>query len=112
MYPGVIYEQAITICSTTLDDALSRIAGALRQNALVMDVQGAEVVVLRGATKSLRQFQWVFAECADFEIYRNGCTYKQLETFLESVGFTERERHLKESRDDLGSTYDVLFVRA
>ncbi|MFO1000100.1 MAG: FkbM family methyltransferase [Planctomycetaceae bacterium] len=74
MYPGVIYEQTIPIRSTTLDDALSRIPGSSRQNALVMDVQGAEVVVPRGATKSLRQFKWFFAECADFEIYRNGCT--------------------------------------
>lgn len=111
MYPGIEYEQTITINSTTLDDALCRIPGASRHNALVMDVQGAEVVVLRGAKKLLKQFKWVFAECADFEIYRKGCTYQELKEFLAVAGFVEERKYTKESRDDLGTTYDVLFRR-
>jgi FkbM family methyltransferase len=111
MYPGVEYVDKLTLRSVSLDSALATRKGAQPYNCLVMDVQGAELLVLKGAINTLPKIDWIFAECADFEIYENGCTYSDLKSFLEPKGFKEEKKFLKESREGLGTTYDVLFKR-
>jgi FkbM family methyltransferase len=111
MYPGIEVEQRQRLSSSTLKTQLHKLDPKQRFDALVLDVQGAEVLVLKGAGTTLAQFRWIFAECADFEIYEGGCTYQSLSQWLSEHGFKEMQRYPKDHKPGLGSTFDILFVR-
>ena len=57
--------------------------------ALVMDVQGAELLVLKGAGQMLGEFRFVKAEAADFESYIDCAKLEDLRQYLEPWGFRE-----------------------
>ena len=54
---------------------------------LVMDVQGAELIVLQGALKTLEQCDAVYLEVSEAPLYEGGCTLEQLIAFLKPLGF-------------------------
>ena len=81
-------------------------------NALVLDTQGSELLVLQGARKIVRQFRFIKTEAADFESYRNCATVDQLCSYLESFGFLVRRKDRFAKRTSGGAYYDILFERA
>jgi len=111
MYPGIEVQNVVRLLSSTLESQLARLDRQRKFDALVLDVQGAELSVLRGAGSRLDQFRWVFTECADFEIYEGGCTDETLSLWLNQNGFRETKRFPKDHKPGLGSTFDVLFER-
>ena len=80
IWPHVVYSHDIELLSQTLPSAL---AGAgidvVGYDALVMDTQGSELSVLRGASDLLKGFRYIKTEATDFESYkgmragRNAC---------------------------------------
>lgn len=60
-------------------------------NMLVLDVQGNEHNVLKGATKTLRMIDYVFTEFNTVEMYEGCPTLDELDNILKSFGF-EREQ--------------------
>jgi hypothetical protein len=53
----------------------------------VIDVQGAELEVLKGAGELLDYAKFLFVEVSTFEIYSGQATFDQVHTFLCSKGF-------------------------
>ena len=80
-------------------------------NVLVIDAQGAELLVLKGADTLLTNIQFIKVEAADFEIYKNCCQLKDIEQYLERFGFQEISRHQFAERLDGGACYNVIFER-
>jgi FkbM family methyltransferase len=111
VYPEVEVTETIRLISRTLKSVLEENANYSKYNALVIDVQGAELTVLRGAGNRLKQFKWIYAECSDFELYKDCCTLYSLSTWLQEQGFYETRRNLMKDTDGIGSIYDVLFER-
>ena len=56
---------------------------------LVMDVQGSELLVLKGAESVLQNFQYIWTEVSTVNIYKNGVLWDELKTFLNHKGFKE-----------------------
>lgn len=113
LWPGVDFRRTLALRTTTLD-ALVRdgaIAPADGFNALVMDTQGSELQVLRGAAALLPRIDVVKTEAADFEAYSGGCRLADLDAFLRAQGFEELRRHRFAGRDGLGAYYDVVYRR-
>lgn len=112
IWPEVKMERTIQLKSRTL-------AGVVREHnidlhqygTLVMDTQGSELLVLKGAGDLLKQFRYIKTEVADFEVYAGCCTLNELETFLGDRGFTEIARHCFAERAKGGKCYDVLYAR-
>lgn len=111
MYPEVVVSSAKTLYSQSLDSLLEGYDPDGLLDAMVIDVQGAELAVLRGGGGRIRQFRWIFAECADFELYQGCCTVESLTKFLQKMGFRAARKDLKKSVEGLGAAWDVLFVR-
>jgi hypothetical protein len=80
-------------------------------SALVMDVQGAELLVLKGAGRMLSQFRFVKAEAADFESYVGCAKLADLSKYLEPLGFMEISREAFASHPDGGKYWDVVWER-
>ena len=74
-------------CNTTsLDDFFS--SSMPSKLALWIDVQGAEMKVLRGSTNTLKIVDFVFIEVSVVEeTYKGGCTFDEIAEFLSTYNF-------------------------
>lgn len=60
-------------------------------NVLVLDVQGYELEVLKGAEKTLEVIDHIFSEINSKEMYEGCPTVKELDEFLTTRGFSLKE---------------------
>ncbi len=62
-----------------------------RYNFLVMDCQGAEGLVLKGAVNTLRHIDAIYTECNRGETYQGNMQIEEMDEFLKAFGFTRVE---------------------
>jgi len=111
IWPDVQYVSQITLKSITLDSLLKNIGNGIpTYEALVMDTQGSELLVLKGAAKSLGQFKFVRTEAADFESYANCARVEELTSYLSKFGF-KLIRSDKFAESPKGGRYFDLLYR-
>ena len=110
MWPDVEYTDAITLTSSTLNTFVKRERLNLRKfQALILDTQGSELLILKGASKVLPEMRFVKVEVPDFESYAGCCQLAQMSEFMRSAGFRERRREAFMSLQDVGTYYDVTY---
>lgn len=87
LWPDVAFTNTIRLCSTTLPTLL-RDAGTSPSefDALILDVQGAELLAVAGAGQVLDSLRFIRAEAADFASYRGACTLATLSRALKDKG--------------------------
>ncbi len=87
-WPAIRYEEVVTLRTRTLDSLLAegRFTG---HDAMVLDLQGAELLALRGAERLLRQIRFVQSEAYGERMYAGGATARELIDFLEQHGFID-----------------------
>ncbi len=112
LWPDVRFERTIKLKTKKLDTLLSEENVDLnRYNGLFMDVQGAELLVLSGASSIIRKFKYVKTEVADFESYRNGCQLADLQKYFKEHGFMELDRSAFARHTGGGQYYEISFKR-
>jgi hypothetical protein len=112
MWPEIYYTNEIRLKSTTLDSFVAKEALDLSGlQALVLDTQGSELMILKGAAVALPQFRFVKVEVPDFESYEGCCLSSELTDFMTSHGFRERRRDAFNSIPGVGTYFDVLYKR-
>jgi len=112
IWPEIAYEHAIILPSITLATLVAKEGVDIaRYDALVMDTQGSELLVLRGAESLLGHFKYIKAEAADFEAYRGGCQVKHIDAFLKPRGFRQLTKHVFAQREEGGAYYDIVYAR-
>src|SRR5262249_38164735 len=104
----VYYVDQIECVTATLDDLLP----LLSPDALVLDIQGSELMVLAGGERALRHVHTVKVEAADFKSYEGGCTHDELIDFLTARGFELIDRRCFAQHPVLGGYFDLVFSRA
>jgi FkbM family methyltransferase len=92
-HPNVRYVSQIELTTRTLDSVVVE-HSATGWNVLVLDVQGYELHVLRGASKTLLHTDCIYSEVNLDELYAGGALLADLDAFLEDRGFTRRETRL------------------
>jgi FkbM family methyltransferase len=85
-----ISEEVVT---TTLDDIAIE-TGFAKPDLLVVDVQGAELLVLKGGQTVLGQVKAVIVEVSRGRFYEGGVLYPELRDYLLARGFREAQRAL------------------
>lgn len=113
LWPRITMERKIPLTTTTLP-TLFKDCGfdASDFDALVVDTQGSELLVLRGAEPMLGGFKYIKTEAADFEAYKGCCRLEDISIYLLERGFIEVSRDcFKTHADDL-NYYDVLYRRS
>jgi FkbM family methyltransferase len=88
LWPETKQTRTITLQTVTLPTLFSRFGiDSTSYDALVLDTQGAELMILRGAESMLSQFRTIEAEAANFNAY-SGCPMRSdLVDFLTDRGF-------------------------
>jgi hypothetical protein len=82
-----------------------------KYQALILDTQGSELLILKGAKKILNNFKYIKLECANFEIYRNCPSEKEISLYLLNYGFQEVKRIKIDENKNKKKVFDILYVR-
>ena len=111
LIPNVLFESTITLKSITLDSLLPQLGESSRSyQTLVVDTQGSELMVLKGAVRTLTQLKFVLAEAADFEAYAGCAQVDELTSYLNSAGF-KLVRSDRQMESPQGERYFDLLYR-
>ncbi len=113
IWPGVSYTRVLTLTSVTLPTLLREEGvDAGRYDTLVLDTQGSELLVLRGAEPLLGGLRFIKAEAPDFESYKGCCLLADLDAFLSARGFRELSKTNFAASDTGKKYYDVVYERS
>lgn len=113
VWPDIAYVSNVELKSVTLTSLMRDIGmrwegGA---QALVIDTQGAELLVLQGSISLLKNFNFVKVEAADFESYEGGCQLSDIARFMAQQGYEEVLRLKFAEREQGGAYFDVVYRR-
>ena len=87
-HPSVVYIDTIQTKSTTIDTFLETNGiNCSKVNFWNMDIQGAELLALKGASKNLSHADIVYLEVNEKELYKNCGLIHDIDIFLLSFGF-------------------------
>jgi hypothetical protein len=112
MWPEIFYRDSMILVSSTLSSFATKEGVDLNAfDALVLDTQGSELLVLLGAIDILPHFRFITVEVADFQSYSGCCLLKDMDEFMNKVGFHTRERKAFKSVPGVGTYYDVTYER-
>jgi len=112
IWPDVRFTRTLVLRSMTLPSLLQRERINVNDyDALIMDTQGSELRILRGAAPILRHLRFVKTEVPDFESYEGCCQLQDVERFLQQYGFQEFAREPFARRQGGGTYYDVTYER-
>jgi FkbM family methyltransferase len=112
IWPDVSETKVLQMRSITLPTLLAtEDIDASDYDALVMDTQGSELLVLKGSESVIGSFRYIKTEAADFAAYEGGCQLADIESFLSNFGFVEcaRKEIAPHPRD--GAYYDIVYKR-
>jgi FkbM family methyltransferase len=112
LWPSVHFERSINLKSISLASLVQKESLDITQyQALIIDTQGSELLVLRGGEALLKAFKYIKLEVPDFESYKGCCQLKDVGAFLHERGFTEFSRTEFAERSQGGSYYDIVYQR-
>jgi FkbM family methyltransferase len=112
IWPDVAFEKTIKLQSTTLASLLDVNKIDLSMyDMLIIDTQGSELLVLKGALPILHHFNYIQTEVPDFEAYKGCCQLKDLQFFLGSRGYKEVSRRKFATHPHGGSYYDIIYKK-
>ena len=112
IWPEIEYNKTISITSSTLTSIVKEFDIDLSQyDTLIMDTQGSELLVLKGAKDIIKNFLFIKTEVAEFESYKGCCQVKDIESFLTEFGFIEFSRNKFTDHPNGGGYYDIVYKR-
>ena len=86
LLPHIEYVDTQKIATTTLDRLLKGRWDPSELNLLVIDAQGADLLVLQGAKQLLKHVDGVYVEASEIPLYEGGCTWHEIVDFLRPFG--------------------------
>ena len=107
------FERTVHLKSVTLATMVEQEQIDLAQyDGLIMDTQGSELLVLRGAESLLHHFRYIKTEVADFESYSGCCQVADIADFLLSRDYREFYRRAFASRRKVAPTMTSSIAAA
>ena len=97
-HPGIVYVNKIQAKSITIDTFFKRNnIDASKYNFWNFDIQGAELMALKGATESIKFAKALYLEVNEKELYKNCGLMSEIDVFLSKYNFkrvlTNMTRH-------------------
>lgn len=87
-HPWVIETQRLTLKTKTLNSIFEENnINPLEYNFMNLDIQGAELLALKGSSSILPHIDYIYTEVNTKELYENCALLPELDSFLEEAGF-------------------------
>lgn len=110
IWPEVEYEETILMESITLFTLCkTKNINISLYDGLIIDTQGSELMVLKGAIPLLPYFKFIKIEVPDFNSYKGCCKVDDISAFLTRYNFKEVSKHKFAYKKNVGSYYDIIF---
>ena len=103
-FENLSMESSVQLVSSRLDHIFMK-SELVNYHHWVIDVQGAELLVLKGAGQLLENCNSLRIEVSTRNVYENGVNWMELKNYLEVQGFTPLWEPRKNSHED------IIFVR-
>ena len=103
-HPDVEFIDKLTLRTTTLNKLVDKYAFFKGCNMLIMDIQGAELDVLKGGSKMIDQADYIYLEVNEDEVYKGCGTVDQIDAYLKD--FTRIETRMTSA-----GWGDALYIR-
>lgn len=87
-YPGIVFKELEEIEVKTLDSYLEN--KNKNYNLILLDVQGYELEVLKGAQDTLKNIEYILCEVNRAELYKNCPMVEEIDEFLSNYGFKRK----------------------
>jgi FkbM family methyltransferase len=84
-FPNIKFDGKIEVDITTIDDLVEKDKAIY--NTLVMDCQGYELEILKGAKLTLKNIDIIITEVNFVEVYENCALIQDIDSFLDGFGF-------------------------
>lgn len=112
MHPDVKFTKKIMLKSYTFEEMIAKERIIIKDyNTLIMDTQGSELLILKGAKKFIHQFKYIKLETSDYEIYKKAPILKTITSFLKLHNFTEKKKIKIDESKNGGSVFDILYKK-
>ena len=112
IWPHVYYEKSITLKSITLKHFVEiETIDMDKYDTLVMDTQGSELLVLKGANSLLEQVRYIKTEVPNFEAYAGCCQVIDIENYLKDFGFKEYSKNMFAKRGKNEGYFDIVYKK-
>ena len=113
IWPNVNYTKTIELKSSKLTTMINDENIDIKKfQALLIDTQGSELLVLKGASEILKNFDYIITEAADFESYVGGCKIEDLSIFLKTFGFNPILKTKFAKHSGAGNYYDIIYKKS
>lgn len=113
LHPDIHHTSDLHITSTTLAHLIDEQKIDIENyGAIVLDTQGSELLVFKGALPLLSKLRYIKTEVADFEAYAGCCQVPDLTEFMTEHGFQLLHKAPFVRRDGIGTYYVVVFQRS
>lgn len=86
LYPEIREERKILVSAETLDMFLAK-HPLVAPSLLKLDVQGAELAVLRGCSRLTECFRWILLETSTIPFYTGGGGFAEIHAHLAQAGY-------------------------
>jgi len=90
-HPEVVFVDEKVVETTTLDILLKDTEDLSDYTFLNADIQGAELLMLKGAKNVLNNFNCIYLEVNKLELYEGCALIEDIDTYLNEFGFTRKE---------------------
>jgi len=110
--PNVKIVKIINLITTTLKTFIKKESiNTDNYDTLVLDTQGSELLILKGAGNVINKFKFISVEVTEFELYKKACFFHQVANYLNKYNFKEikRNEHWSQSNYYGRKYFDVLY---
>ena len=98
LHPDIGYMARQEMVTTSVDQVIAGLQLDTPPNVMVVDTQGADLKVLRGAVATLSRVDAIFVEISEDPLYEGGCTHEEISAFVRPLGFRMRWMELNQFR--------------
>ena len=111
IWPSIKQNKKISLESLTLNTFFEKNnIDPNNYDTIIMDTQGSELLVLKGAKNILKKIKFIKTEVSDFESYKGCCQLKDIDKFMKRNGFKAVIKSCFK-RHEAGNYYDVLYEK-
>jgi FkbM family methyltransferase len=111
VWPDIEFKEKLILTGITLPTLIKRNSVDLSTyDALLLDTQGAELLILQGASTLLSHFSYIQTEAANFEAYVNCPRIEDIIAFVEPHGFKVDPNSMAGHDNGQRTHYDLVFV--
>lgn len=112
LWPNIFYVKTILLRSITLASLCKKEKIDIsKYDGLVLDTQGSEMLVLKGAIPILDNFRYIQVEASDCDLYKGGCRLAEIEAFMGDHGYKEVLRHRHLTHHEPYHCYDIVYKK-